>query len=135
MLRIGEVATQSGVTPDTIRHYERLGVIAKPARTAAGYRLYPENVIQRILLARRASRLGFSLKELARFLAPRRTDRLECEDIRTAALRILTNVDREVAELIEIRRSLHDALVSWDQWASDSARSPIRLLEMLAHQR
>jgi len=121
------------VSPDTIRHYERVGVIPRPARTAAGYRLYPESAIDRILLVRRACRLGFSLGELARFLAAGSGEESACQDIRTAASRILANVDRQVAELTEVRRDLQAALLRWGQQTAEPSVSSARLLEMLAY--
>src|ERR1700712_43639 len=66
-LTIGKVAALAEVTPDTIRYYERLSLLPKVPRTAAGYRLYPENVVHRLSVIRHAQKFGFSLTEIAAF--------------------------------------------------------------------
>ena len=66
--RIGVLAQQTGVSVDTIRHYERLGLLPKAARTNAGYRQYPPSAVERVRLVRHALPFGFSLRELAGFL-------------------------------------------------------------------
>ena len=65
-LLIGELARQSGVKPDTVRFYEREGLLAAPARTAAGYRVYDSAARDRIRFIKRAQALGFSLDEIRR---------------------------------------------------------------------
>ena len=64
-LSIGIVAKRTGVTPDTIRYYERLGLLPKPARTPAGYREYSEGIVNRLVLIRNAQQFGFPLREIA----------------------------------------------------------------------
>jgi MerR family transcriptional regulator, copper efflux regulator len=68
-LLIGELARQSGVKPDTVRFYERAGLLAAPARTAAGYRVYDGAARERIQFIKRAQALGFSLDEIRRILS------------------------------------------------------------------
>ena len=60
----GELARLAGVSPDTLRHYERVGVLQKPARSENNYRVYPESALPRVMLVRRALAFGFSLAEL-----------------------------------------------------------------------
>ena len=60
--RIGEAAAHAGVSPDTLRYYERRGALPKAARTSAGYRVYSEEAVVRVQFARNALRFGFSLK-------------------------------------------------------------------------
>ena len=67
----GELARRAGVSADTLRHYERVGVLARPARSANNYRLYPEAALGRVLMVRRALAFGFSLAELAIVLRER----------------------------------------------------------------
>ena len=69
--RAGSVAGKAGVTPDTIRYYERLGLLPKPTRTAAGYREYGEGIVNRLMLIRNAQQFGFSLRDIASFLRVR----------------------------------------------------------------
>ena len=70
-LRPGSLAKETGVSPDTIRHYERIGVLPKAARTRAGYRIYPESAVERVRVVQRALRVGFTLAELAEVLKVR----------------------------------------------------------------
>ena len=67
-MRIGQLAAKTDVTADTIRYYERLGLLPAPARTASGYRQYPDAAATRVRLIRNAVRIGFSLRDVARFL-------------------------------------------------------------------
>ena len=67
--RSGEVARRAGVSTDTLAHYERRGVLRKPPRLANGYRSYPADAVDRVVLIKRALAVGFTLDELARLLA------------------------------------------------------------------
>ena len=71
-LRAGELARASGVSTDTLRHYERKGVLPAPRRSPNGYREYPAEALARVLLVRRALAVGFTLDELAQILRARR---------------------------------------------------------------
>src|SRR6266478_745717 len=84
-LSIGKVARRAGIGVETIRFYEREGLLAAPARRDSGYRLYTERVIGRIRFIRRAKELGFSLKEIKELLQLRRNASSTCEDIREKA--------------------------------------------------
>ena len=61
-LRSGCLAKAAGVSPDTIRHYERIGVLPRASRTEAGYRVYPASAVERVLVVQRALRIGFTLQ-------------------------------------------------------------------------
>ena len=65
LLRSGDVAHLVGVSPDTIRHYERIGILRKLPRADSGYRIYPTDAVERVRMVRRGLQLGFSLAELA----------------------------------------------------------------------
>jgi MerR family copper efflux transcriptional regulator len=81
----GEVAKQAHVRIDTLRYYERLGLLARPPRSASHYRLYPHETVRRVQFIKRAQALGFSLKEIADLLALRATPDTPCADIRARA--------------------------------------------------
>jgi MerR family transcriptional regulator, copper efflux regulator len=70
-LTIGQVAKEAGVGVETLRYYEREGLVKEPPRRDSGYRQYPEDVVKRIHFIKRAQELGFSLKEIAELLALR----------------------------------------------------------------
>jgi hypothetical protein len=66
----GDLAKMAGVSPDTIRHYERIGVLPRASRTQSGYRVYPASALERVLVVQRALRIGFTLAELAGCASP-----------------------------------------------------------------
>jgi DNA-binding transcriptional MerR regulator len=131
-LSIGIVANRAGVTPDTIRYYERLGLLPKPARTAAGYREYGDGVVNRLTLIRNAQQFGFSLREIGSFLRVRETGGTPCHDVRLAAARMLDAIDQQITELVATRAHMQQTLRIWDsklQRAGDAR--PAYLLETL----
>jgi DNA-binding transcriptional MerR regulator len=132
LLRIGQVAQRALVSTDTIRYYERLGLLPKPHRTLAGYREYPEEAVNRITLVRNAARFGFSLLEIGGFLRVREAGGKPCHQVRQAAQTILDRVDQQIAELTATRATMRDTLQTWDvQLARTPATRPARLLEGL----
>jgi DNA-binding transcriptional MerR regulator len=130
--RSGEVARRTGVSADTLRHYERRGLLAKPRRRANGYRVYPPAAVDRVLLIQRALGLGFTLDELARFLRDRDGGRPPCRSVRELASQKLREVDRRLDELSEFRKELKRMLADWDARLAEAAgHEPARLLESL----
>src|SRR5437763_1304123 len=95
-LQIGSLATRSGVSADTIRHYEKIGLMPKPARTPAGYRIYNKSAIERVRLVQNALRFGFSLKQLGAFLAVRQTGGAPCKHVRAAGAQILEAIENQI---------------------------------------
>jgi DNA-binding transcriptional MerR regulator len=131
-LRIGEVARAAGVSVDTVRHYERIGVLWAAPRSDAGYRLYSHESIDRVRLVRSAVQFGFSLKELATFLGARDRGAPPCRAVRSAAQQILARVETQIAELIETREWMRTQLAEWDQrLARTRPGAPARLLDDL----
>src|SRR5258708_32535736 len=88
-LLIGDVAKQTGVSVDTVRHYERKGVIEGVVRDGSGYRRYPAATIDRIRVVRRALGIGFTLDELARIFRQRASGHPPCRQVRDVAARQL----------------------------------------------
>jgi DNA-binding transcriptional MerR regulator len=115
MLRAGELASACGVSTDTLRHYERVGVLARPQRTAAGYRQYPADAVARVRMVRRALALGFSLAELARIFRVRERGGAPCREVRAMAAGKLEEIERKLEELRELRDYWCSLLVEWDQ--------------------
>ena len=129
---IGEAAARAGVSPDTLRYYERRGALPKAARTSTGYRVYSEEAVARVRFVRNALRFGFSLKQIARFVQSRDAGHPPCRDVRAAAERILGEMDRQIEELQAARADVRDALVDWDRrLAGTPDGAPARLLETL----
>jgi len=129
--RSGEIARRTGVSADTLRHYERRGLLAKPRRLPNRYRAYPPAAVDRVLLIQRALGLGFTLDELARFLRDRDGGRPPCRSVRDLATRKLREVDRRLDELSEFRKELKRMLADWDVRLAASGDEPARLLESL----
>ena len=117
---IGEAAARAGVTADTLRYYERTGVLPPAPRTIAGYRVYSEQTIERIRLVRNAVRCGFRLKELAAFLRACDSGRLPCDKVRVAGGRLLEELDRRVAETIAARDRMRATLGDWDRLLAET---------------
>jgi DNA-binding transcriptional MerR regulator len=132
-LKIGELAKRTGVSADTIRHYERLGLLPQTLRSDGGYRLFAPSSVGRVLLIRHAVRVGFSLVQLKEFLGVRQAGGAPCLDVRGAAARILERVEGQIAELTESRDALRALLGSWDdRLARTPSGRPAHLLEALA---
>jgi DNA-binding transcriptional MerR regulator len=131
-LSIGHVASKTGLTRDTIRYYDRLGLLAKPRRTPAGYRLYGESVLNRLTLIRNAQQFGFSLRDIGSFLRVREMGGKPCHDVRRAAETMLNAVDRQIADLLETRNRMQETLRQWDTRLAETAGDqPAYLLEKL----
>ena len=129
---IGDAAAQSGVSADTIRYYERIGVLPKPPRSDGGYRRYTDAHVGRIIFVRNAARFGFPLKELAGFLKARDKGQPPCRSVRAAGGRLLQDMERQIAELIEARDQMRRTLADWDErLARTPPGTPARLLESL----
>jgi len=131
-LTIGQVAQLTGVTRDTIRYYERLGLLPRPVRTPAGYRQFAATTVNRLALVRNAQRFGFTLREIAGFLRVRDSGGKPCRDVRAAAQRRLDAVEQQIAELVAMRDRMSRTLENWDvTLARTPADLPARLLETL----
>jgi DNA-binding transcriptional MerR regulator len=131
-VKIGEIAERSGVSRDTIRYYERIGLLARATRSASGYRVYSEGAVERIRLVRNAVRFGFSLSELATFLAARDKGSAPCRKVHAAGQRILEAVEHQLADLITTRDAMQAMLSEWhERLARTPPGSPARLLESL----
>lgn len=132
LLRIGELAERAGVSADSVRHYERLGLLPPAARTDGGYRLFPPAAVDRVQLIRSAVRVGFSLRQLAAFLGERQAGGAPCRKVRDAAERILAGVDAQIAELKATRNALTAMVRDWDErLARTPPNQPARLLDAM----
>src|SRR5258706_15615859 len=96
LLFIGTVASQTGVSVDTVRHYERKGLLFNVARDASGYRRYPAETIDRIRVVRAALAIGFTLDELARIFRQRASGKPPCAHVRDLAIRKLEELDERI---------------------------------------
>jgi DNA-binding transcriptional MerR regulator len=130
-LSSGAVARMCEVSPDTIRHYERLGLIAA-VRGSNGYRCFPRATVERVQMVRRALAIGFSLAELTRILAQRDAGSAPCRGVRALAATKLEELDLRIRELIAMRAELAGIITNWDERLSvTNDGEPALLLEQL----
>jgi DNA-binding transcriptional MerR regulator len=102
-VKIGEIANQAGVSVDTVRFYERVGVLPPPARTESGYRDYQPQTIERIQLTRQLQAIGFTLGEAVDALAAHDAGNATCESEQWRLQAVLNRVDAKLAELNALR--------------------------------
>ncbi len=107
-LRIGQLAERARVNVQTVRFYERRGLIAEPERTAAGYRQYLPDVVRRIRFIKRAQDLGFSLSEITELLDLRARSPVACKAVEGKARKKIALVETKISELERIKRALED---------------------------
>jgi DNA-binding transcriptional MerR regulator len=132
-LSAGELARRAGVSPDTLRHYERKGVIQRPPRQANGYRIYPSETLRRVELVRRSLAIGFTLDELAKALRIRDQGGAPCRKVRELAVTKLGEVEERLKELLVLRDELRATLKEWDRKLAKAPKNlPARLLESLS---
>ena len=105
-MTIGKVAQLSGIGIETVRFYEREGLIPKPPRRESGYRQYPEETIDRIRFIRRAKELGFSLKEIMELLSLHIDPKATCGDIRKRAEEKIADIDGRIQSLRKMKNAL-----------------------------
>lgn len=108
-MRIGQLAERAGVTPDTVRFYERRGVLPRPERLASGYRVYTEDTLERIRLAKALQANGFTLDEIIDALTSVDAG-TTCADERWRVERVLDRIERQLAELGAARDRVRDTL-------------------------
>ncbi|TDD86697.1 MerR family transcriptional regulator [Actinomadura darangshiensis] len=112
-MRSGQVAAAAGVNQQTLRYYERRGLLAEPRRTPGGHRLYPADAITRLRVIKAAQRLGFTLQEVAELLEAG-THRHQPPDagLRARVRTKLTEVEARIADLTVIAGTLRQALTA-----------------------
>jgi MerR family copper efflux transcriptional regulator len=105
-LTTGQLAKQAGVNIETIRYYERKGLIPKPHRRDSGYRQYPEAMITRILFIKHAKTLGFSLKEIKELLSLKHDPKTPCSEVRKRAESKIEDIDEKIRTLQKMKKAL-----------------------------
>jgi MerR family mercuric resistance operon transcriptional regulator len=118
---IGHLAHAAGVNVETIRYYQRFGIITEPAKPLNGYRTYPVDTVERILFIRRAKELGFKLKEIAELL---QLGDGNCSDVRQRAEEKRAYIDKQISDLKNLKNTL-DKLITACLTDNDSGHCPI----------
>ncbi len=107
-MTIGTLARKTGVNVETVRYYERFGIIAEPPRSASGYRHYTDEVVTRIRFIRRAQQLGFSLKEIQELLTLRvdHNKNTSCREVKKRAEAKISDVEAKIYDLERLKQAL-----------------------------
>lgn len=126
-LTIGNLAKQAEVTVETIRYYQRIGLLDEPGKPFSGYRHYPHHAIARIRFIKRAQQAGFTLKEIAQLLS---LDDDHCADVRKIAEQKCQQIDAQIKDLIALRNVL-DSLIKRCQ--NDASAEHCSLIDALSN--
>jgi Hg(II)-responsive transcriptional regulator len=111
-MRTGEVAAEAGVNIQTLRYYERRGILPRPKRTLSGYRSYAPDAVALIRFIKRAQELGFTLTEIEDLLRLRSDNRASCARVKIAAQAKLDDIDAKIDSLTAMKGALHQLLTS-----------------------
>jgi MerR family copper efflux transcriptional regulator len=114
-LRSGALAKATGLSPDSIRHYERIGVLPRASRKDSGYRVYPASAVERVLVVQRALRIGFTLAELAEVLKARDAGGAPCRRVYKLAQEKLKGIEADLEALKRTKRYVQKVLADWEQ--------------------
>ena len=128
-----DVAKATGVSTDTLRHYERKGLLPRVTRTAAGYRQYSAATVERVLLIQRALIVGFSLADLKRVLAVRDRGGSPCVGVRVLVGERLEQLNRRIEEMLALRDELRVLMTDWDARLTRTPKERAHMLETLGN--
>jgi MerR family mercuric resistance operon transcriptional regulator len=126
-MKIGEAATASGCHLETMRYYERIGLLPKPQRTRSGYRSYSEDDVRRLRFITRGRELGFSLEEIRSLLQLSGDPRLSCEDVDHLARTHLAGIEQRLNQLNRMARELRRTIAA----CSNDRRKDCAILDAL----
>ncbi|MGH9713824.1 MAG: MerR family transcriptional regulator [Candidatus Acidiferrales bacterium] len=133
LLRIGEIARQAGVSPATVRQYERKGLLPAAVRTSSGYRGFPADTVARMKLIQCALAVGFTINELSRILRRRDSGGAPCHDVHSLAREKLVELTRRKKEIDRLCRLLKSTLRQWEAAVAKTPRGKrAGLLDSLA---
>ena len=118
-LTIGQIAKRAGVSNDTIRLYERYGLIEEPPRADNGYRQYSSNTVDQLIFIQRAKHMGFTLKEIQELLSIHHTSTQSCGEVRKRAQQKLQQVNGKLQELKQLEKVLKKLVRDCDEHQPD----------------
>jgi MerR family transcriptional regulator, copper efflux regulator len=130
-MKIGNVASQADLSIDTIRFYERQGLLSSPRRLFSGYRDYSEEVLDRLHFIKEAKRLGFSLREIKELLSLGVKSTRECGPVTRKAEAKLAEMESEIERLQRLRRTLRKMVKECDGRCAPSSKCLTRKNERL----
>lgn len=112
-MKIGDVAKQTGMTVEAVRFYERQGLLPRPPRTEAGYRVYADADLRRLQFIRQAKHLGFSLQEIVRILRLRERGHCPCDEVIETLEHHLHETEEQLQRLQDFRHEIARTLKQW----------------------
>jgi DNA-binding transcriptional MerR regulator len=134
-MRSGQLAQRTGVSTDTLRHYERLGLLARPLRTSGNYRNYSQTAEARVALIQRALRIGFSLLELKTVLVARDRGEAPCRRVRALLDSRIAALNLQILDFRRLRRDLNRLAKDWDTRLRTTRKGErAHLLESMPHE-
>ena len=113
--QIGELAARIGVQPESIRYYERIGLLPKAQRTTAGYRVFTQEHLERVELIKQMQALGFSLMEIREMLELKFTRGHTCQNVRDHLKQKLDSIDKQIEAIRTFRKEVAEALKTCEQ--------------------
>jgi len=134
-LTIGQLAGQAGVNLETVRYYERRGLLARPPRSRSGYRQYPPDTVRRVRFIKRARGLGFTLEEIEDLLALRVQHARGCGAVEREARGVIARVETRIAELERMRTVLVELVMACEERRATEECPILDLLEDAEDQR
>jgi DNA-binding transcriptional MerR regulator len=122
LMKIGEVAKQTGIGIETLRFYERSGLLDAPVRTEAGYRLYGADALMTLEFIKRAQILGFTLTEINRIISESRSGASPCDEVREIVWQRLAELDERLQQMQLYRDTVAKTLRQWDETGKAAGR-------------
>lgn len=131
--RIGEIATHTGVSVETLRYYEKRQLLNAIPRTEGGYRQYSNDAVRQVRFIKEAQSLGLTLEDIHQLLTgqQRRNHAPTCRKVRDLLTRRMEDIDARIKELRDFRRTLHDHLVTCDRALTTASEPPCPTIEAL----
>ena len=123
-LKVGAVAKAAGVGVQTLHYYERFGLLPRPRRSAANYRLYSSEAVRRVQFIKKAQALGLTLEEIKQILDLKERGRALCGKVADLGEKHLREIDTRLGQLRKYRRLLSQALSDWRKETRPSVNAP-----------
>lgn len=122
---VGQLARKAGVNIETVRFYEKRGLLPVPRRTKSGYRQYTPTDVARLLFVKRARELGFSLREITELLSLKVESETTCGDVKRIAINKRMDIEAKIRDLQRIKKVLEELIAVCDQENSATDECPI----------
>lgn len=108
---VGQLAKRTDINIETVRYYEKRGLLPEPMRSESSYRQYTENDVARIMFIKRSKDLGFTLKEISELLSLKIDDETTCRDIREFSSNKIAEVEEKIEDLKNIKKKLEELVI------------------------